>query len=222
MEKDFEVISSSLPLTHSRKVKKNIVPCSLFCNTEQTMWVNYQNAYRRILIKKRWGGQRTHLCSREVSLSVLDCKLAWATRKPPEAHIYVTCLSVTLLSPPLTWTLTLLSLSVVSRRFASTHCHPSVRPWPIKRDPAPISFLQLRWLFLDSIPPLISSSEISFHGSWWLVEGCWGLGGWGGVRRETEERCAEESVVLDVYSYDRSLTHESHRMDGWMLGGMDG
>lgn len=83
----------------------------------------------------------------------------------------------------------LLSLSVVSRWFASTHCHPSVRPWPIKLALAPISLLQLCWLFLDSIPPLISSSEISLHGSRGLVVGCWGLEGQSGVRREETEWC---------------------------------
>lgn len=77
--------------------------------------------------------------------------------------------------------LTLLSLSVVSRWFASTHCHPSVRPWPIKLAPVPISLLQLCWLFLDSIPPLISSSEISLHGGRGLVVGWWGLEARGGV-----------------------------------------
>lgn len=89
--------------------------------------------------------------------------------------------------------LTLLSLSVVSRWFASTHCHPSVRPWPIKPAPAPISLLQLRWLFLDSIPPLISSSEISLHGSRGSVVGCWGLEGRGGVRREEAGGCMRRS-----------------------------
>lgn len=93
----------------------------------------------------------------------------------------------------------LLSLSVVSFWFASTHCHPSVRPWPIKPAPAPISLLQLRWLFLDSIPPLISSSEISLHGSRGLVVGCWGLEGRGGIRREEAGRCMCSGVSLIGY-----------------------
>lgn len=94
----------------------------------------------------------------------------------------------------------LLSLSDVSRWFASTHCHPSVRPWPIKRAPAPISLLQFCWLFLDSIPPLISSSETSLRGSRGLVVvvvvGCWGLVGWGGVRREEAGGCMRRSEIL--------------------------
>lgn len=55
--------------------------------------------------------------------------------------------------------------------------------------PAPISLLQLRWLLLDSVPPLISSSEISLHGSRGLVVGRWGLEGCGGVRSEEAGGC---------------------------------
>lgn len=96
------------------------------------------------------------------------CSLSrpWDSPWKPAFSASSACLS---LSFSLAQRLTLLSLSVVSRWFASTHCHPSVRPWPIKLAPAPISLLQLRWLFLDSIPPLISSSEISLHGSRGLV-----------------------------------------------------
>lgn len=120
------------------------------------------------------------------------------------------CLSVTLPCSPLAQRLTLLSLSDVSRWFASTHCHPSVRPWPIKLAQAPISLLQLRWLFLDSIPPLISSSEISLRGGKGLgVVGC--LGGWRGQLRGRDGLRREEArgCMLRSNAYWVSWLHDS-------------
>lgn len=158
--------------------------------------------HHHLSIKLIWDGQQTQETARNslthVPSATVAVQLAWATGKPLEKAF--TSPAYLSLSLPLSQRLTLLSLSVVSWWFASTHCHPSVRPWPIKLQPAPISVLQLCWLFLDSIPPLISSSEISLHGSRGLVVGCWELDGWGGVgqgrKQQNDVKRSDESFWI--------------------------
>lgn len=65
--------------------------------------------------------------------------------------------------------------------------------------------LRLRWLFLDSVPPLISSSEICLReiggwvGGWgwgWRFGSGGGVEGWGGARKSGRRRmCLEERRV---------------------------
>lgn len=141
-----------------------------------------------------WSANTKNTSTGGMCLNGWDCAVWLDHRTAPRNQFF--CLACLSLSFSLAQTLTLLSLSVLSRWFASTHCHPSVRSWPIKLAPAPISLLQFCWLFLDSIPPLISSSEISLHGSRGLVVGCWGLEGRDGVRREEAERWMQ--VLLDI------------------------
>lgn len=116
-------------------------------------------------------------------LSGLDCcNLPRPHGRPPRSQLFTPrrrCLSLFFLSG-------FEAHFIVSVRCKPVVCLHSLSPLcqaltdkAIAR--APISLLQLRWLFLDSIPPLISSSEISLYGSTGPVVGYWGLEGREGV-----------------------------------------